>query len=522
MLTPEQIAAVRDRAGQITEPITEYLLRDVARRIAEAGELTGSASYQIYRAQQLGMSRKEIEKELKRLLKVSEKELAELLTQSAEVGYNFDLSNFGVDAVPFEENTVLQQIVAASVELANEEFRNITQTLGMVDPYGNARPLQEVYQKSMDFAFEQVATGATDYNTAIRNATKNLGKYGILSIDYESGVHRSLEAAVRGSVMGGLGLMQEKISQHNHDDMGADGWEISAHAASAPDHEPIQGKQYTDDQYTALNNSLVRRIGTLNCGHAAFPIIMGVSDPQYTDEELEQFRRQNEEGFTYQGRHYTMYEATQTQRKLERSMRTQKRKILIDEKTKDDERLLYDQIRLRRINEEYVRFSKAAGLPLQRERAQVAGFGRGHKYSRSNLHDLHLKSLDYSRQRRLVNHPYLALPNVDKAIISDEKFTKYLFNPENPKGYAKGVAFSKRLGYNEKNWGELKNEIQERSKLFPAAAKGENGYGMVYEQKIILYGKTQKPTNVVVGWIVENGTPRLTSAYIKEVEKNGY
>ena len=45
--------------------------------------------------------------------------------------------------------------------------------------------------------------------------------------------------------------------------MGCEGWEISAHAASAPDHEPIQGLQYSDAEYTALNNSLVRRIGTL-------------------------------------------------------------------------------------------------------------------------------------------------------------------------------------------------------------------------------------------------------------------
>lgn len=376
MLTPEQVAAIRDRANDLTKPITDYLLQDIARRISEAGQLTGSASYQIYRAQQLGMSRKEIEKELKRLLKVSEGELKTLLTQSAEVGYRFDLSQFGEEAVPFEENSVIQQIVEASVQLATDDFKNITQTLGMVDPYGNALPLQETYQKCMDFAFEQVATGATDYNTAVRNAVKNLTKYGIRSIDYESGVHRSLEAAARGCVMGGLGLMQEKISQQNHDDMGADGWEISAHAASAPDHEPIQGKQYTDKEYTALNNSLIRRIGTLNCGHAAYPIIMGVSDPQYTEEELEQFRLRNEEGVTFEGKHYTMYEATQTQRRLERAMRTQKRKILVDEAVKDDERLLYDQIRLRRINEEYVRFSRAADLPLQSERAQKFGFSR--------------------------------------------------------------------------------------------------------------------------------------------------
>ena len=160
-----------------------------------------------------------------------------------------------------------------------------------------------------------------------------------------------------------------------HDDLGCDGWEISAHAASAPDHEPIQGKQYPDASYIRLNNSLKRRIGTLNCGHSAMPIIMGINEPQYTDEELEQFRRNNEQGFEYGGKHYTQYEATQRQRGLERSIRKRKRQILIDEKLGDTEQLPVDQTRYVVLRDEYRRFSKAAGLRTQQERMNVPGFG---------------------------------------------------------------------------------------------------------------------------------------------------
>lgn len=377
MLTPEQIAAIRDAAGQICDPINNYLLDDIARRISEAGQLTSTASYQVWRVQQLGMSQREIKKQLQKILQKSSGDIEKLLTQSADTGYRFDLDRLPTAAaVPFEQNTVMQQIVDAAVKLAQDDFTNITQTIGMIDPYGKALPLQDAYRSCCDFAFKQVSTGATDYNTAIRNACKNLAGRGVQSIDYESGVHTSLEAAVRRSVMGGLGLMQEKISKANHDDLGADGWEISAHANSAPDHEPIQGKQYSDAEYTALNNSLVRRIGTLNCGHAAFPIILGVSQPQYSHEELKKFQTDNESGITYQGKHYTGYEATQMQRKVERAIRKQKRRILVDESTDDAEKLQTDQIRLRRLQEEYKRFSKAAGLRTQNERAQVAGFGR--------------------------------------------------------------------------------------------------------------------------------------------------
>ena len=80
---------------------------------------------------------------------------------------------------------------------------------------------------------------------------KNLADLGVRIIDYESGVTPPLRAATRRNIMGGLGLMMEQITKRNHDDLGADGWEISAHANSAPDHEPIQGRQYTDAEYEA-------------------------------------------------------------------------------------------------------------------------------------------------------------------------------------------------------------------------------------------------------------------------------
>ena len=379
MLTPEQIAALRDAAGQIVDPIAEYLLSDIARRISEAGQLTSTAAYEVWRAQNLGLSQREIKKRLEKLLACSADEIETLMTQSAEVGYNFDISNLPTaDAIPFAQNQSLQQIVAAAVALAQDDFTNLTQTLGMVDPFGRALPLQDVYRSCTDFAFKQVFTGTADYNTAIRQATANLAKYGLRTIDYESGVHTSMEAAVRRNIMGGIGLMQEQIAQYDHDISGADGWEISAHANSAPDHEPIQGKQYTDTEYTVLNNSLKRRIGTLNCGHAAFPIILGVNSPQYTPTELRKFREDNETGVTYEGKHYTGYEATQQQRRIERAIRAQKRRVLVAEGTGDADHLLTAQMRLTCLNAEYRRFSDTVGLRTEAERAQVAGFGKGH------------------------------------------------------------------------------------------------------------------------------------------------
>lgn len=388
MLTAYQIDALRSRSTQLLDPVVEFLIQDIAERIAEAGQLTSTAAYEVWRAQNLGLSQRQLKKELQKRLKLSQKEVEQLLKQAAEVGYNFDISRLPTSqAVPFVANSGLQQIVDAAIKLAQDDLINLTQTIGFVGSDGTCRELTQAYQQACDFAFNKVSTGAQDYISAVREATKNLAQKGIRTIDYESGVHTSLEAAVRRNIMGGMGLMQEQISQKNHDNLGCDGWEISAHAASAPDHEPIQGKQYSDEEYTRLNNSLVRRIGTLNCGHSASPIILGVNEPQYTTEDLEKFRQDNEDGVTFDGKHYTMYEATQRQRKFERTIRNQKRKILIDETLGDKDKLQNDQIRLVRLRQEYSRFSKGVGLPMQHSRMETAGFTWKHGKAAEKAHE---------------------------------------------------------------------------------------------------------------------------------------
>lgn len=76
----------------------------------------------------------------------------------------------------------------------------------------------------------------------------------------------------------------------------------------------------------------------------------------------------------YEGKHYTLYEAGQPQRRLETSIRNRKHRILIDEQLGDKDALQNDQIRLQLLKQEYTKFSKAAKLPMQYERMEAAGF----------------------------------------------------------------------------------------------------------------------------------------------------
>ncbi len=171
-----------------------------------------------------------------------------------------------------------------------------------------------------------------------------------------------------------LGQLDDEIQHADHDALGCDGWEISAHAACAPDHEPIQGRQYGDAEFEKLNNSLQRRIGHLNCGHTANPIILGVNAPQYTEAQLQNSRMTTSAALctmatgtpcTRPGRSRAASK-TASGSSSARFWPTKKPKVPICRSIKSS---CGSQA-------EYARFCKAVGLPTRSERLQVAGFGR--------------------------------------------------------------------------------------------------------------------------------------------------
>ena len=88
----------------------------------------------------------------------------------------------------------------------------------------------------------------------------------------------------------------------------------------------------------------------------------------------EKFREDNEKGVTVDGVRYTGYQATQAQRKLERAIRAQERRIMVDEAAGGGDRLEQDKTRLTILRQRYREFSNAAGLRTQYERTEVAGF----------------------------------------------------------------------------------------------------------------------------------------------------
>jgi hypothetical protein len=90
----------------------------------------------------------------------------------------------------------------------------------------------------------------------------------------------------------------------------------------------------------------------------------------YTDADLEDMKPENHK-FAFDGKEYDQYSASQMQRRLERSIRKQKRlkNAYKASGLKDEETAA--AAKLRRLNTKYHDFSNAAGLPEQPERTRI-------------------------------------------------------------------------------------------------------------------------------------------------------
>ena len=80
---------------------------------------------------------------------------------------------------------------------------------------------------------------------------------------------------------------------------------------------------------------------------------------------------ENRPKIEFEGREYDDYQATQKQRQIERTIRKQKRRKAAYEAAGLTEDAQAANIRLGRLSEKYRQFSRAAGLPEQRERMKV-------------------------------------------------------------------------------------------------------------------------------------------------------
>ena len=244
-----------------------------------------------------------------------------------------------MEFVDYKDNKELQSLIKGIAGETNATFKNIAnaKAIGFVlkDKDGNKifKNLKQTYNDLIDEAVLNVATGVTDYQSAMRNVLKQLANSGVKiheeKVEYESGYNKRIDSAVRENVLTGVRQVNITTQKIVGRQFGADGVEISAHSPCAEDHLPIQGKQFSNAEFKKLNASLERPIGEYNCRHFVFSIVLGVNQPSYSNKMLNQLNRESQSIVEYEGKKYTAYEATQVQRKLETAIRQQKDQQII-------------------------------------------------------------------------------------------------------------------------------------------------------------------------------------------------
>ena len=256
------------------------------------------------------------------------------------------------------------RILNEGLRTTDRLLKNLTNTI--------AFRTQQAYVEAIDEAYMQTVTGAYSYTNAIQNTVQKLADMGITLKD-KAGRNVQLEVAVRRNVLSGIQSTANNINRDIEKELGCDGYEVTAHIGARPTHAEAQGKQY------AINKEDSKKYGIglwsdvsglweeYNCRHTYFGIILGISEPVYTDKELNEYKNATAE---WNGKKIPYYEATQRQRQLENAIRKQKRTVQILEKANIDNTLA--QGKLTELQKKYKEFCKETGLEKDYARLKSA------------------------------------------------------------------------------------------------------------------------------------------------------
>lgn len=385
MLSPSELEAMPLELEAQFKQLESRVMTDIVRRLKNNGnDIIRSADWQINRLNELGASKEEIKKYIQETLDLSNAEIDKIYANAIESGYAHNAEIYkqvGVPLIPYAENKGIQQLVSAIKEQTSGEFNNITNSLGFATKGADGKlsftPIADYYQKTLDGAMLDIASGAFDYNTVLKRIVNEMTNSGLRTVDYASGWSNRVDVASRRAVMTGISQLTGKINEQTADELGTDTYEVSYHIGARPSHQVWQGKWYTKDKLVSVCGlGTVTGLCGANCRHSYSPVIPGVSVPSYSDEELKSLNEQENTPKDYYGKQYTTYEATQRQRQLETAMRANRQKIkLLQEGGADEDDIILARCKYRGISQEYARFSKAMGLPQQRERIYGDGLG---------------------------------------------------------------------------------------------------------------------------------------------------
>ena len=390
MLKPEYFNDKADRMIELYRQLEDYIFKDIAYRLLKSQSVSGTADRLIWKLEQMGESRAEIMNKLSKLTGLSKRELKELLQDAVITSWNDDLSTFnqiGINIVNPLENQAVMSVMNAEYQKCQGELNNLTRT--------TMNQAQVDLTRMLDEAEMRVASGVQSYSSAVCEILDNYAKKGMV-VEYPTGTHRSLEAAVRCCVVTSMNQTSAQITNQYILEGGIEYVLVSAHLGARIGHENGQGKVYrirgSEPGYPNLlemtgydigENGAGKVVNPLglhgyNCRHSHQPWDKALKNP-YVDEngkstiDTEESRK--------------LYQNQQKQRAMERSIRATKRRLLMKQQEidlvaeTDVKEILqndYDKLayKLREQNKAYNEFCTENDLQKQSDRLKVAGYKR--------------------------------------------------------------------------------------------------------------------------------------------------
>lgn len=391
LLSDDTVNRLSEQVANRFTKVNEQLFTAIAMRIKEYGDLRGTELNDLDAMVRSGADLARIKQELARATNRSAADIDAIYRAAARGAYEFTRPYWeasGKAYIPFEDNKLMQDTVDGIIKQTAGEMRNISRTTCIALHGRNGVSVCDVgeaYKSTVDDCITALRMGV-DYKSVINRATDSFARQGLTSVQYESGLHRRLDTAIRQNVIDGVAQINQHMLDACGEQFGADGVELSVHLTCAPDHLPIQGRQFSADDFDNLQmqldfqdvrgnryDAIKRPIGQWNCRHIAFPIIIGVSEPAHTDEELEEIAEKCTARVVIDGKPYTAYQATQLMRKLETKIRRQKDALNFAELCGNREVINEERLKLTRLQAQYNSISRQADLKPQYGRTGVYG-----------------------------------------------------------------------------------------------------------------------------------------------------
>lgn len=401
MLNEKQIDLIIERLVRRITQGNSYILKRLGKILNKIKNVDDDKIYQLQQELKYGDDFNDIMQRIRKITELNIKDIEKIFMEVARKNQQFAKKYYDykkIDMTPLDENESLKQVVSTySSEVINnyrQVSNNVGYTLFNTSDILLFLPLAMAYQNFVDYAILKRFLGKQVFIQEIELQVKKVAKNGLKSYDYSNGRAYRLDNALKMEMQQGIRDMTNDLQRRFGEEYGADGIEISVHEYPAPDHAEVQGHQFTKEEFEKFQNDMDatdingvvfpadfeghdrRAIGEYNCYHYVFYVVLGVDEPQYSHEDLSEIVKQNDNGFFFEGKHYTMYEGTQLQNRIEREIQGQEDIKKMAQEIGDSDLEMESRRKIVDLSSKYKELSDISGLPTKMDKLKEWGYKR--------------------------------------------------------------------------------------------------------------------------------------------------